>query len=92
MFKYLTVLLTAGAAIAGASAALAADKEDYCRGYSGAAMAAARDNIRWHCGYGGPRYTTNWEAHMGWCMSVDRAASERENEIRAHEMRDCNRH
>ncbi len=92
MLRRRIAMLTAAAAIAGASAeAFAADKEDYCRGYAGMAVAAARDNIRWHCGFGGPRYTTSWDAHMGWCMGVDRAASDREAEIRNHEIRACNR-
>ncbi len=92
MLRHWIVLLTAGAAIAGASAsALAADKEEYCRNYAGMAAGSARENIRWHCGYEGRRYTTDWQEHMGWCMSVDRAESARESEIRAHDMRACNR-
>ncbi len=93
MLRSRIAMFVAAAAIAGASTqALASDKEDYCRGYSGQATAAAKDNIRWHCGFGGPRYETNWNAHMDWCMSVDRAASDREAEIRNREIRACNRH
>ena len=92
MMRHWMVLLTAGAVIAGASAeALAADKEDYYRDYAGMAVAAARNNIHWNCGYRGPRYTTSWQAHFVWCMAVDRAASDSEREIRGHEMRACNR-
>jgi hypothetical protein len=93
MRRHWRVFLTAGAALAVISAeALAWDKEEYCRNYAGMATGSARENIRLHCGFGGLRYTTDWRDHFGWCMSVDRAAAEREHEIRRHDMIACNRH
>jgi hypothetical protein len=77
----------------GAFAAPAASmsKNDYCRNYAGMAVGSARHNIRWHCGYGGTRYSLDAGLHYSWCMSVERPASDREHEIRRREMNACKR-
>jgi hypothetical protein len=72
-----------------AEPAAAMTKEQYCRNYTGMAIGSARNNIRWHCGFGGSRYTLNSRAHFGWCMSVERPISAQEHDIRAHEMNVC---
>jgi hypothetical protein len=40
-----------------------------CRDYAQKAVQAARDNYRFHCGNGGPRWTDNESGHYAWCQS-----------------------
>jgi hypothetical protein len=41
-----------------------------CRAYAKAALSAAVDNVRYECGFGGPRWDTNEANHFGWCMGL----------------------
>jgi hypothetical protein len=41
-----------------------------CRAYAKAAVSAAADNVRYECGFGGGRWSTNEGAHFGWCMGL----------------------
>jgi hypothetical protein len=41
-----------------------------CRAYAKAALSAAVDNVRYECGFGGGRWSTDEGAHFGWCMGL----------------------
>ena len=41
-----------------------------CRGYAKAAVSAAIVNVRYECGFGGPRWGLNEDAHFGWCIAL----------------------
>jgi hypothetical protein len=41
-----------------------------CRAYAKAAVSAAVDNVRYECGFGGGRWSTDEGAHFGWCMGL----------------------
>jgi hypothetical protein len=40
------------------------------RAYAKAALSAAVDNVRYECGFGGGRWSTDEGAHFGWCMGL----------------------
>jgi hypothetical protein len=39
-----------------------------CRIYANLAIAAAADNIKFNCGFDGPRWNNKAEDHFGWCL------------------------
>jgi hypothetical protein len=48
----------------------AVEQCEACRAYAKAAVSAAVDNVRYECGFGGPRWDTSEGNHFGWCMGL----------------------
>ncbi len=50
-----------------------------CREYAEQAVISASQNRQWGCGFGGRRWSFNYEEHLDWCRSVgyDQALGER---------------
>jgi hypothetical protein len=62
----------------------------YCRTYANAAISAQNVNASVPaCNKQGPRWSTNFQAHYGWCLAVGRATAEAEHNAREAEVRDC---
>jgi len=40
-----------------------------CKDYAGGAVAENHDNIKYHCGFTGDRWSSNEQAHFAWCMA-----------------------
>ena len=45
--------------------------EEFCEHYADAAVYDAQDAVSHHCGFSGPRWTTDKEAHRKWCLSLN---------------------
>jgi hypothetical protein len=71
--------------------ARALDKEGFCRAYTDAAVASARENVRLKCGFEGARYSRDRQVHMRWCLSVGRDTAAKETDVRGDQMRACRR-
>lgn len=41
-----------------------------CEAYAGDAVAGNNENLKRHCGYAGPRWQSDVNAHLDWCRSV----------------------
>lgn len=42
---------------------------EVCRSYAKGAVAANRENIKYHCGFAGDRWGSSEAAHFNWCMA-----------------------
>ena len=42
---------------------------EVCKEYAGGAVAENHDNIKYHCGFTGDRWSSNEQAHFAWCMA-----------------------
>jgi hypothetical protein len=62
-----------------------------CRGYADEAVNAARQNIAQGCGYNGPRWISNAQAHFGWCMQFGSGPATREASARRADLQNCRR-
>ena len=68
------------------------ERAAYCTKYKNAAVAAAKRNRRLHCGFTGPRWTSDGAAHYSWCMGlrwVDTALTFREGMARMRLIMAC---
>jgi hypothetical protein len=54
-----------------------------CRGYADAAAAAMADNVKFACGFEGPRWSGKPEDHFGWCMQRRETVSAAEKNVAA---------
>jgi len=54
-----------------------------CRGYADAAAASAANNVKFACGFEGPRWNANAEDHFGWCMQQRGAIGAGEKNVAA---------
>lgn len=61
-----------------------------CEDYARQAVRQAERNERQNCGFEGPRWSGNREAHFAWCLISPRQAS-RENEARQEDLQKCER-
>jgi hypothetical protein len=64
-------------------------REYQCSGYAGTAVEQNRDNIRFECGYNGPRWNANRKGQEQWCLTVSGKVSDQENEIRDKMLQQC---
>lgn len=55
---------------------------DNCTTYAAASVRQARIARRLDCGFGGPRWTTSYRAHLRWCRQVPARESNRELRLR----------
>jgi hypothetical protein len=70
------------------TSAAAQGRADRCQDYAREAVRQADDNVRNNCGYNGPRWNSDRNAHFGWCMLFPRQAND-ENQARADDLRRC---
>lgn len=50
----------------------------YCRNYANTAVAQNRQNQQYGCGYGGNRWTANFQGHYQWCIGNPGSAASEE--------------
>lgn len=50
------------------------DWDRYCRHYASLAVQDNAANIRMRCGYSGPRWRSDFNAHYNWCMGLREVA------------------
>jgi hypothetical protein len=60
-----------------------------CRSYAGTAVMLYRQNLRLRCGFGGPRWSANWNGHFNWCRRVGRTQRAIEHNSRIAALRRC---
>jgi len=66
-------------------------RADACNSYARTAVRQNRANIRRGCGFGGPRWQSNFDNHFNWCMNVRRRQRERESRARDDQLAACAR-
>lgn len=64
----------------------------FCQAYARRAANAQLINEELGCGFGGPRWTSDREAHYDWCRNVPRSRAERESEARRNQLQRCRRY
>lgn len=84
----LAAILCAGAIALAATSADAQGRRDGCDDYAREAVEQAEQNRKRDCGYEGPRWNNNRQAHLAWCLLSPRAA-EQELEARRALLREC---
>jgi hypothetical protein len=62
---------------------------EYCHRYATRAVQAQLSNIHYRCGYGGRRWSTDYDDHFGWCAQAPVRAVDREEGARRRMLRDC---
>ena len=60
-----------------------------CREYARTAVSQAREARRLDCGYGGRRWSRNYQRHLRWCSSTSRRQVRREFRIRERLLEQC---
>jgi hypothetical protein len=66
-----------------------AQSNSFCRNYASTAVAQHRANLRCGCGYGKPRFHSNYRSHRRFCEQFGVEASQIENNIRWGMLQDC---
>ena len=64
-------------------------KYPICRAYAQAAVAANRQNQSRGCGFSGPRWQNDFNAHFQWCLSVGIDRPRAEAQARADQLAHC---
>jgi hypothetical protein len=64
-------------------------KRASCEVYSQIAQVQVEANRKYHCGYDGPRWASNPEAHFRWCRYVRRETLGAELRGRAIDLQQC---
>jgi len=61
-----------------------------CAEYARNATEQQRLNVAMHCGFGGARWTPDWQAHYNWCMhGANNQYTRGENDARDNELSKC---
>jgi len=60
-----------------------------CKNYAATAVQQNQSNIDWKCGYSGPRWSSNYQAHYNWCMKVSKLAADFESAERKKLLSKC---
>ncbi len=82
------MLAASGAMTALTPAAKAADPA-FCTQYAATAVAQNRRNRNLGCGFRGPRWHRNWQAHFAWCLTQPYRIANRETRIRRNRLNVC---
>ncbi len=91
MHKLLTGTLTSVGLTMLLATNASAQGPGFCSEYSARAVAMAGENLARGCGYGGARWTVDYNAHYGWCMSAPPRAAMREQALRRDGLAACRR-
>lgn len=60
-----------------------------CGAYAAAAIAQNQQNVNLKCGFSGPRWSGNFNAHFNWCNTANMAALTAEDKARAGMLAQC---
>jgi len=60
-----------------------------CGAYAAAAVAQNQQNVNFHCGFSGPRWSNNYNAHFSWCKTANMAALTAEDKARNDMLAQC---
>lgn len=85
-------LLLLAAALVGAThvaGAVTTDQRDFCVRYAGHATSEAIVAERSNCAFTGPRWITDHDQHLNWCLSNFAAATDATGEVRARDFADA---
>jgi hypothetical protein len=58
------------------------DVQSRCEQYAGTAIEQNEENLKRHCGFTGPRWSSDYNAHYQWCCEVPRISADLETKIR----------
>ncbi len=61
----------------------------YCRNYANTAVTQNRENRQYGCGYGGNRWTENYQGHYQWCMGTYPGNAASEDAARSRLLASC---
>ena len=62
---------------------------EYCHRYAGKAIRAHLNNIHYHCGFTGRRWSTDYRDHFGWCAQAPWEVAGQEESVRRLLLREC---
>jgi len=60
-----------------------------CEQYAQNAVAEHQQNLQNQCGFTGPRWSSDFQGHYGWCLAVSSADAQRETAERNNELMRC---
>jgi hypothetical protein len=60
-----------------------------CNEYAGKAVSANQQNIALGCGFGGPRWNSDRQGHMPWCMGAQAQSRRNEEDARNNDLLHC---
>lgn len=85
------IMLSAPAVAGGLALALsaAAAEQLNCQAYAAAAIAQNQQNVTFKCGFAGPRWSSDFNAHFSWCRTANMAALTAEDRARADLLAQC---
>jgi hypothetical protein len=63
--------------------------KDRCHNYAAKAVQQNQSNIDWNCGFSGPRWSSDYQAHHDWCMNVSESSTDLETEERENLLNLC---
>jgi hypothetical protein len=87
--RYLLIALTGALALLAQAGAVQAANPFFCNNYATAAVQAFNAQKLNRCGFGGPRWTNNFNAHRTWCLFVDESLANSETAARQNELHPC---
>ena len=67
-------------------------KEARCQAYAQMAMSSNEQNLARGCGFTGPRWLSDFQAHYNWCLGVPQLFADMEANGRADQLRQCGTH
>ncbi len=88
-FAFVAAAFAVGLSATSASAQFGDRKDRYCEEYAERAVKAAETNLRDRCGFQGPRWITDFNAHRAFCGFVPSEVTRREADDRDREVRAC---
>ncbi|HET9474171.1 MAG TPA: hypothetical protein VFO82_09770 [Steroidobacteraceae bacterium] len=71
--------------------AAAAHGASGCEQYARNAVAEQRQNLTLFCGFSGPRWTSDYQGHLGWCASSRQDSVDAEANARRGDLANCGR-
>ncbi|MFT3987704.1 hypothetical protein [Aestuariivirga sp.] len=87
-------MLFSAAALAGVGITLLAQpalsaNPAFCALYAQKAVKQQKKNINMDCGFHGPRWQMNYDAHFAWCLGVPPAVADAETQARVNQLASC---
>ncbi|MCP5266926.1 MAG: hypothetical protein H6934_12490 [Burkholderiaceae bacterium] len=61
----------------------------FCTDYASSAVSQNRENIAKRCGFGGARWTSDYNGHRNWCLRASSAQANAERNARTQSLRQC---
>jgi hypothetical protein len=60
-----------------------------CEPYANTAVAQNNENVQRHCGFSGARWSSDFNMHFNWCMTVAPAIADGETQARVNDLARC---